>query len=70
MARRQRSLLGMVLGPLLIGLFNDRLSHLYGPFAIRYSMLCLLVGAAFAGLCFRFAARSLEVDAGRAAGDL
>ena len=63
------SLLGMVLGPLLIGWLNDRLSSLYGSFTIRYSMLCLVLAVAFAGLCFCFAARSLEADTRRAAGD-
>jgi len=62
------SLLGMVLGPLLVGWLNDRLSKVYGLFAIRYSMLVLVAGVAAAGLCFLFAARTLEADTRRAEG--
>jgi MFS family permease len=63
------SLLGQFIGPLLVGWLNDRLARWYGPFAIRYSMLVLTVCVAPAALCFLFAARTLEADTRRAAGD-
>jgi MFS family permease len=64
------SLLAQFIGPLLVGWLNDRLAQWYGPFAIRYSMLVLTVCVASAALCFLFAARTLEADTRRAAGDL
>jgi MFS family permease len=64
------SLLAQFIGPLLVGWLNDRLAPWYGPFAIRYSMLVLTVCVAAAALCFLFAARTLEADTRRAAGDL
>jgi MFS family permease len=63
------SLLGMALGPLLVGWLNDRLAPYYGTSAIRYSMLFLVLGVTVAGFCFLFAARTLEADTLRAAAD-
>jgi MFS family permease len=63
------SLLGQLIGPLLVGWLNDRLARYYGLFAIRYSMLFLVLCVAVAGSCFLFAAGSLEADTRRAAGD-
>ena len=63
------SLLGQLIGPLLVGWLNDRLNAVYGVLAIRYSMLVIVVCAAAAGLCFLFAARTLEADTQRAATD-
>jgi MFS family permease len=62
------SLLGMGIGPLLVGWLNDRLGRVYGLIAIRYSMLVLVLCVTVAGLCFLFAARTLEADTLRAAG--
>jgi MFS family permease len=64
------SLLGQLIGPLLVGWLNDRLSRFYGVLAVRYSMLVIVLCATAAGLCFLFAARSLEADTRRAAGDI
>jgi MFS family permease len=61
------SLLGQFIGPLFVGWLNDRLARYYGLFAIRYSMLFLVLCVAVAGSCFLFAARSLEADTRRAA---
>ncbi|MGO8828605.1 MAG: spinster family MFS transporter [Steroidobacteraceae bacterium] len=63
------SLLGQFIGPLLVGWLNDRLARWYGLIAIRYSMLVLVLCVGIAGLCFLFAARTLEADTRRAAGD-
>jgi MFS family permease len=61
------SLVGQILGPLLVGWLNDRLSSVYGAAAIRYSMLAVVLCVAAAALCFLFAARTLEADTRRAA---
>jgi MFS family permease len=56
------SLVGQVVGPFLIGLFNDLLEPRFGELAIRYSMLILAVTAVIAGLLFWLAARTIVAD--------
>jgi MFS family permease len=51
------SLVGQVLGPLLVGFLGDRLAPLHGPGAIRYSLLSLSACAIIAGLSFWGAGR-------------
>jgi MFS family permease len=53
------SLVGQVLGPLLVGFLSDRLAPLHGAMAIRYSLLSLSVCAIIAGLSFWGAGRSV-----------
>ncbi|MBL8552474.1 MAG: MFS transporter [Hyphomonadaceae bacterium] len=59
-------LLGQALGPLFVGYFNDRLDPVFGPQAIRYSLLIMAVTAILAGFSFWAAARFYERDAARA----
>lgn len=61
------SLLGQIIGPLLVGWLNDRLARFYGGFAIRYSMLAEVICVAAAGASFLAAARTLDADSRRAA---
>lgn len=60
------SMLGQALGPLFVGTLNDLLAPTYGQFAIRYSMLILVVTAVLAGLLFWVAGRWIEEDGKRA----
>ncbi len=61
------SLLGQVIGPLLVGFLNDRLQPIVGDTAVRYSLLVIAGCALAAGLSFWAAMRFFEQDARRAA---
>jgi len=55
-------LLGQVLGPLLVGLLNDRLKGELGDTSIRYSLLIVAGCAAGAAVSLFCAARHLRTD--------
>jgi len=59
-------LVGQVIGPLLIGALNDRLSVTYGEAAIRYSLLIVALCSVAAGISFWIAARYFETGMRRA----
>jgi MFS family permease len=59
-------LLGLGLGPFLIGVFNDHYRLRLGVDVIRYSMSTAALTTMVGGLLFCFAARSLERDMARA----
>jgi predicted MFS family arabinose efflux permease len=59
------SLLGQVIGPVLVGFLNDQLQPVVGDTAIRYSLLVIAASALAAGLSFWAAIRFLEADARR-----
>jgi len=59
-------LVGQVVGPLLIGALNDRLSVTYGEAAIRYSLLIVALCSIAAGISFWIAARHFEMGMRRA----
>ena len=61
------SLLSQAVGPVAVGALNDALAPVYGPFAIRYSLLLLAVTAIGGGVMFLFAGRFTERDIKRAA---
>jgi len=56
------SLVGQVIGPLMIGWLNDRLAPTLGDLAIRYSMLVVVLCAFLSGLCLLAASRTLADD--------
>lgn len=60
-------LLGQVVGPLLIGVLNDRLHTALGESAIRYSLLLVAFCLAGASLAFFSSIRSFSQDRQRAA---
>jgi len=59
-------LLGQILGPLLVGVLNDRLRPLLGGASIRYSLLLVSACATGAAVAFWWAARALRADRARA----
>ena len=61
------TVVGQFGGPILIGHLNDALHARYGDLAIRYSLLVVMGCAAFAGLCYLYAARFVRADTERAA---
>lgn len=61
------NLVGMGLGPALVGYLNDAFEPAYGPDAIRYSILALLVANAWGIAHSLLATKSLEADLARAA---
>lgn len=61
------NLIGLGLGPLSVGLMNDRLAATYGVVSIRYSMLLIPVVALIAGALLFFATRYINQDIERAA---
>jgi len=60
------SLLGQILGPLLIGVANDRLFASLGAAAVRYSLLLVALCLAGAGAAFFTAITCLREDRQRA----
>jgi predicted MFS family arabinose efflux permease len=56
------NLLGLGLGPLIIGALNDAFAPEYGQAAIRMSLLCVCACVPWAALHFVLAARSLRRD--------
>jgi MFS family permease len=62
-------LLGLGLGPFLIGAFNDRYSRTLGIGVIRYSVATAAVTTLIGGLLFLLAAQWLERDMARTVGD-
>jgi MFS family permease len=60
------ALVGQALGPFVVGFLNDRLAAQFGDFAIRYSMLVIVLTALLAGLAFLLAARFIDEDLERA----
>lgn len=59
-------LLGLGLGPFLVGAFNDHYSRVFGVGVIRYSIAAFAFTTLIGGLLFCVAARSLERDMARA----
>lgn len=59
------NLVGLGLGPFLVGLFNDTLFIAYGTGAIRYSLLTLGVAGGLSSLLFWAGSRSLLDDLAR-----
>jgi len=62
------TLVGQVVGPLMIGVLNDLLEPSFGDLSIRYSMLFLAATAVLAGVLFWLAANTVEADIRRASG--
>ena len=60
------SLVGQTVGPLVIGILNDKLFPMFGDEAVRYSLLAAAIGAFGAGTLFALAARHAVQDAQRA----
>ena len=60
------NLIGLGLGPLVVGMLNDLLDARFGDEAIRYSLLLVTFMGAIAGFFYLLAARSLREDAARA----
>jgi MFS family permease len=56
------NLMGLGLGPLLVGVLSDWLTPEYGREALRYALLVLLVAHAWAGVHHLLAARTLRED--------
>ena len=56
------NMLGLGLGPLLIGIFNDVWAADYGEFAIRYSMLLAVTLGGLSSAAFWMASRHLAED--------
>jgi MFS family permease len=60
------SLLGQIVGPLAVGVLNDRLLPSFGDESIRYSLLIIAITPILAAACFWAAARDYEADIERA----
>jgi len=58
-------LLGLGLGPFLIGIFNDRFKQQLGVNVIRYTLSAAAFTTLIGGLLFVFAARYLQRDMAR-----
>jgi len=59
------NLIGLGLGPLAVGWLNDHLAPTYGPEAIRYSLLILVIANLVAAWQFVQAARTIREDLAR-----
>ena len=60
------AMVGQAIGPLLVGALNDHLTPLYGPEAIRYSLLINMVTAVAGGIMLLLACRTIRADIARA----
>jgi MFS family permease len=56
------NMFGLIVAPLVIGMFNDRFKPTFGPTAIRYAMLTLPIMFALSGLCYILAGRYVRQD--------
>jgi len=63
------NLVGMGLGPLLVGVLNDWLEPTYGASAVRYSLMFAAVPHALAAIFNLLAVRTLREDLARAEGE-
>ena len=63
------NLIGLGLGPLIVGALNDVFAASYGQHAIRYTMLVAVVGNTVATVFYLLAARTLRADVVRAQGE-
>lgn len=63
------NIVGLGLGPLLVGFLNDQLASRFGQEAIRYSLLVVAVIGGFAGFFFFECARTLRRDLAEVAAD-
>ena len=61
------TLVGMGLGPLLVGVMSEGLDSDYGTDSIRYALLAISVSLPLSSLLFLRAARSLRADLARLA---
>ncbi|MFZ1990332.1 MAG: hypothetical protein WAW96_11245, partial [Alphaproteobacteria bacterium] len=61
------TLVGQILGPILIGHVNDLLQARYGEIAIRYSLLIAITCCALGALAYFMSGYFLKRDAARAA---
>ncbi len=57
-----KTMLGMGIGPLLIGAISDRLAPLAGQNSLRYALLATVVFNAWSALHFLLAARAFRAD--------
>ncbi|MFZ1989851.1 MAG: MFS transporter, partial [Alphaproteobacteria bacterium] len=61
------TLVGQIVGPILIGALNDRLHARFGEIAVRYSMLVVISCCVLGGLSFFTSGFFIKRDAARAA---
>lgn len=54
--------LGTGLGPWAVGILNDQLEPTYGPLAVRWSLLYMLLTCSIGALLFAVASRTIERD--------
>jgi predicted MFS family arabinose efflux permease len=57
-----KAVIGMGLGPLLVGLTSDRLMHVAGPHSLRYGLLLVPLFNSWAVVHFFLAARHVQAD--------
>jgi MFS family permease len=61
-----QNLVGVAIGPLLIGLMNDLMAPRFGQEAIRYSLLISMAGMGLSGVVYLWANRWIPKDLARA----